>query len=88
MLSAFCTFHITSGTKEKTKSFNLTPIHFVVKFHKSLNMNKLFVCIIMSDNKIKQYLVSYFYKHLAFLKVLFKRELPCSVVVHTFFEKT
>ena len=53
MLSTFCTFRITSGTKKKTKSFNLTPIHFVVKFHKSLNMNKLFVYIIMSEHNNK-----------------------------------
>ena len=53
MLSTFDTFGITSGTKKKTKSFNLTPIHFVGKFHKSLKMNKLSVCIIMSENKNK-----------------------------------
>ena len=53
MLSTFCTFRITSGTKKKTKRIDLTPIHFVVKFHKFLNMNKLFVCIIISENKNK-----------------------------------
>ena len=52
MLSTFCTFCITSGTKKKTKSFNLTPIHFIVKFHKSVIMNKL-VCIIMQENNNK-----------------------------------
>ena len=52
MLSTFCIFCITSGTKKKTKSFNLTPTHFVVKLHKSLNM-KLFACIFMSENNNK-----------------------------------
>ena len=56
MLSTLFTFHITSGTKKKTKSFNLTSIHFDVKFHKYLNMNKLFVCVIMSENKNKMIL--------------------------------
>ena len=49
MLSTFCTFRIASSTKKKTKSFNLTPVYFVVKFHEFLNINK-FVCIITSDN--------------------------------------
>ena len=53
MLSTCCTFCITSVTKKKTKSFTLTPVHLVVKFHKSQNMNKLFDCIIMSENKNK-----------------------------------
>ena len=68
MLSTFCNFCITSGTKEKTKSFNLTSSNLVMKF-KYLNMKNLFACIITSENNIKQYLVSYFYKHGAFLSV-------------------
>ena len=41
--------------------------------------------MIRSENN-KQYLVSYFYKHVAFLKVFFIKELACSivVVVHAF----
>ena len=47
-------------------------------------MKNLFVCIIMSEGNNKQYLV-YFYKHVAFLRVFFIKELARSVVVHTFF---
>ena len=48
-------------------------------------MNNLYVCIISSKNNNKQYLVSYFYKHVAFLlRVFLKKELARSVVVHTF----
>ena len=42
----------------------------------------------MSENNNKQYLVSYFYEHFAFLRVFFIKELPCSLVVHTFFDPT
>ena len=48
-------------------------------------MNNLYVCIISSENNNKQYLVSYFYKHVALLlRVFLKKELARSVVVHTF----
>ena len=40
-----------------------------MKFNKSLNMKNLFVCTIMSENNNKQYLISYFYKHVAFFRV-------------------
>ena len=70
--STFYTFHIISDTKEKTKSFNLTSNIFSVKFKKYLTMKNLFVCIITSENNNEQYLVSYFYKHIAFLS-FFKR---------------
>ena len=70
--STFYTFHIISDTKEKTKSFNLTSNTFWVKFKKYLTMKNLFVCIITSENNNEQYLVSYFYKHIAFLS-FFKR---------------
>ena len=36
-------------------------------------MNNLYVCIISSENNNKQYLVSYFYKHVAFLLSFFKK---------------
>ena len=62
MLSNFCTFRITRGTKEKVKSFDLTSNTF---HNKQLNMKDLFVCIITSGNNNKQYLV-YFYKHIVF----------------------
>ena len=39
----------------------------------------------MSENDNKQYLV-YFYKHVAFLRVFFIKELACYVVVYTFFD--
>ena len=71
MLSTFCAFRVTSGTKKKTKSFNLTPIHFVVKFHKSLIMNKLFVCIIMPENNNKTILSFLFLQTHCFLKAFF-----------------
>ena len=32
-------------------------------------MKNLFVCMITSENNKKQYSVSYFYKHVAFLQV-------------------
>ena len=41
-------------------------------------MNNLFVCIIMSENNSKQYFVSYFHKHIAFVKVYFITELAHS----------
>ena len=47
-------------------------------------MNNLFVCIITPENNNEQYLVSYFYKHVAFVRVFFIKELKRSVVVHTF----
>ena len=50
-------------------------------------MKNLFVCIITSENNNKQYLVSYFYKHVPFLKVFFIKNLH-AVVVHTFFNQT
>ena len=49
-------------------------------------MKNLFVCKIMSENNNKQYLVSYFYKHVAFLRVLFIKKLERSVAIHTFFD--
>ena len=60
-------------------------------------MKNLFVCIITSENNNKQHLVSYFYKHIAFLffyffylfiYFFFVKEHPRSITVHTFFEKT
>ena len=36
--------------KRKLKALILPPVHFVVKFDKSLNVNNLFVCIITSEN--------------------------------------
>ena len=93
-LSTFCTFPITSITKEKTRSFNLTsnkllpPIYWAcitLKYNKYLNMTNLFVCKITSENNNKQYLVSYFYKHVAFLRVLFLKEFARSIVIRTFF---
>ena len=50
-------------------------------------MKNLSVCKITSENKNKQYLVSYFYKYVAFL-IPFIKELACSVIVHTFFDWT
>ena len=51
-------------------------------------MTNLLVCIIMSENNNKQYLVSYFYKRVAFLIVFFLVKEPAlSVVVHTFLAK-
>ena len=47
-------------------------------------MKNLFVCIITSENNNKQYLASYFYKHVAFLIVFFVKEIAHSAVVHTF----
>ena len=61
-------------------------MYFVVKFNKPLNMSNLFVCVITTENNNKQYLVSYFYKHVAFLRTFFIKELACFVVVHTFFD--
>ena len=55
--------------KRKLKALIWPPIHFFVKFNNYLNMNNLFVCIIMSENSNEQYLVSYFYKHVAFVRV-------------------
>ena len=49
-------------------------MHFVAKFNKYLNMKNPFVCIITSENN-KQYLVSYFCKHVAFIRVFFIKEL-------------
>ena len=54
-------------------------LQYIVKFNKSLNMNNLYVCIITSENNHKQYLV-------AFLRFFLKKELACSVAVHTFFD--
>ena len=51
-------------------------------------MTNLFVCTITSENNNKQYLVSYFYKRVAFLRVFFMKELACSLVAHTFFDYT
>ena len=51
-----------------------------------MNMNDLFVCVIASEINNKQYLVSYFHKHVAFLRNFFIKELACSLVVHTFFD--
>ena len=51
-------------------------------------MKNLFVCIITSENNNKQYFVSYFYKHIVFVRVFFTKELSCSIVVHTFFDYT
>ena len=48
-------------------------------------MNNLSVCMITSENNNKQSLVSYFYKHVSFVRVFFIKELKRSVVVHTFF---
>ena len=45
-------------------------------------MKNLFVCVITSENNIKQHLVSYLYKHVAFLRVFFVKELARSIVVH------
>ena len=50
-------------------------------------MKNLFVSVITSENNNKQYLV-YFYKHVAFLRVFFIKELAHFVVVHTFFDQT
>ena len=55
--------------KRKLKALIWPPVYFVGKFDKSLNMNNLFVCIIMSENNNKQYFVSYFYKHVYFVRV-------------------
>ena len=49
-------------------------------------MKNLFVCKIMPENNNKQYLVSYFYKHVAFLRVVFMKELALSVVFMHFFD--
>ena len=51
-------------------------------------MSNLFVCVITTENNNKQYLVFYFYKHVAFLRTFFIKELACFVVVHTFFDQT
>ena len=53
--------------KEKLKALTWPPTHFVVKFNKSLNTN-IFICSYNTpENNNKPYLVSYFYKHVAFL---------------------
>ena len=77
-LFSFCTFCITSATKKKT--LILPAVNFVV------NMNNLFICIIMSDNNHELYLVSYFYKHIAFLEFFCTKELACSIIVPLFFD--
>ena len=46
-------------------------LQYVAKFNKYLNIKNLVVCKITSEDNNKQYLVSYFYKHVAFLRVLF-----------------
>ena len=52
-----------------------------------MNRNNLIVCIITLESNNKLYLVSYFYKHVAFLRVvLYIKELACSIIVHTFFD--
>ena len=51
-------------------------------------MTNLFVCIITSENNNKQYLVSYFYKHVAFLRVFFYGRTWCSLLAHTFSDYT
>ena len=48
-------------------------------------MKNLFICIITPENNNKQYLVSYFYKRVTFIRVFFIKELACSAVVHKFF---
>ena len=55
-----------------------------MKFNKSLNMNNLFVCRITPENNNKQYLVSYFYKHIDFLRVFFIKELASMHSSYTF----
>ena len=49
----------------------MNPMHFVVKFNKSLNMKNLFVCTITSENNNEQYLVSYLM--LPFWEFFYKR---------------
>ena len=39
----------------------------------------------MPENNNKKYLVSNFYEHVAFLRVVFMKELALSVVVHALF---
>ena len=60
----------------KLKALIWPSIHFVVKF---LNMNNLFVCIVTLENNNKQYLVSYFYKYVAFLRVFFFYKKTCTL---------
>ena len=59
--------------KRKLKALTWPPIHLAVTFNKCLKMNNLFVCIITPEKNNKQYLVSYFYKHVAFLRVFYKK---------------
>ena len=141
MLSTFCTFPITSVTKENNRSFKLTSnttatntvispnslvwkfcvkaqfpwnvIHYArnhpeigaftqnfhtrklgeitvffavyivtsnrfglqctVKYNKYLSVNNLFACKLTSENNIKEYLVSYFYKQCFFKGSFYKR---------------
>ena len=85
----FVLFDLLAVQKRKLKALICLPVHhFVVKFNKSPNMNDLFPCIITSENNNKQYLVSYSYKHVAFLRVSFIKELARSVIVYTFFNQT
>ena len=61
---------------------------FKSRLNKSPNLNNLFLCIITSENNNKQHLVSYFYTHVALLRVcFFTQELAHSVVVNTSFDK-
>ena len=71
--------------KRKLKALIWPPTHFVVNFNKFLNMNNWFLCIVTSENHNKQYLVSYFYTHIALLRVFLWKNLH-TVVVNTFFD--
>ena len=47
-------------------------------------MNNLFVCMITSENSNKQYLVSYFNKHVAFVRVFFCKR-TCTFCCSSYF---
>ena len=77
-LCTFCTFSITSVTKEKTTSFNLIsnklwpPIYLTSNTLWNL-INiwiwKIYLPVKSCQRIIKNKLVCYFYKHVAFLRV-------------------
>ena len=63
-----CIFYTFCTTEEKTGRFNLTSNPFILLWNNKISKYVEFVCITMLENNNKQYLVSYFYKHIAFLR--------------------
>ena len=82
----FYFFPSQSVQKRNLKALIWPPVHFVAKFNKYLNIKNLFACKILSENNNKQWTVSYCYKDLALLRVLFIKELLCTIIVLTLFD--